>query len=150
MPEYPSCTFVAANDSEAIAIVMFNSHLLSHQGGTATLRNDSQMKQKLPPVPRPIVKQDIDDEEWVTFLEEWLRFKRCTSIPEGSLADQLFQCCERGLGRLIIKENPEVIEEGEDALLEAIKQMAVIQIATSYQRIFRRSVVQQHTMKLAE
>ena len=40
----------------------------------------------------------------------------------------------KDLGRLIIKENPEVIDEGEDALLEAIKQMAVIQIATSVRR----------------
>ena len=138
MPEipcqYPNCAFVATNDSEAIAIVMFNSHLISHQGATTTLRNEHQMKQKLPPNARTIVKQDIDDEEWTTFLEEWLCFKRCTSIPEGSLADQLFQCCERELGRLIIKENPEVIDEGEDALLEAIKQMAVIQIATSVRR----------------
>ena len=48
-----------------------------------------------------------------------------------NIADQLFQCCERGLGRLLIIENPDIIEEGEDALLLAIKQMAVIQIATS-------------------
>ena len=103
--QYPNCAFMATNDSEAIAIVMFNNYLISHQGPTATLCDEPQMEQKLPPIPRPIVKQDIDDEEWATFLEEWLRFKRCTSIPEGSLADQLFQCYERGLSRLIIRES---------------------------------------------
>ena len=137
MPEipcqYPQCTFVAKNDSEAIAIVMFNSHLISHQAQSPASHHDISAKQKLPPIVRPVVKQDIDDEEWVTFVEEWTRFKRCTSMSEESTADQLFQCCERALGRLLI-ENPDIIEEGEDALLLAIKQMAVIQIATSVRR----------------
>ena len=119
---------------KVVAIVMLNSHLLSHQGANATLCNDSQMKQKLSQIPRPIVSKILMTKEWVTFLEEWLRFKRCTSILKGSHADQLFQCCERGLGRHIIKENPEVTEEGENALLEAIKQMAVMQVATIVRR----------------
>ena len=132
--QYPQCTFVARNDSEAIAIVMFNSHLISHQAPSSASHNDISAKQKLPPIVRPVVKQDIDDEEWATFVEEWTRFKRCTSMSQESTADQLFQCCERALGRLLIKENPDIIEEGEDALLLAIKQMAVIQIATSVRR----------------
>ena len=77
MPEipcqFPSCSFVANNASEAIAIVMFNSHHLSHQTGSH--QQDSQVKQKLPPITRPTVKQDIDEEEWET-NEEWTRFKR--------------------------------------------------------------------------
>ena len=104
MPEipcqFPQCTFVANNDSKAVAIVMFNSHLLSHQSPSG-MTHESSQKQKLTPISRPMVKQDIDDEEWATFLEEWTRFKRCTSIPTDSLADQLFQYFER----LIIKEN---------------------------------------------
>ena len=130
--QYPGCTFVANNASEAIAIVMFNSHLLSHQN--ASQQQNGQVKQKLPPITRPTVKQDIDEEEWATFIEEWTRFKRCTVIPESNIADRLFQCCERSLGRLLIKENPTVISEGEDVLLKAMKQMAVIQIATSVRR----------------
>ena len=130
MPEilcqYPNCAFVATNDSEAIVLIISNSNLISHQGATATLRNEPQMKQKLPLIPRPIVKQAIDDKEWATFLDKWLPFKRCISIPRGSLADQLFQCCERELDQLIIKENPVVIEECEYALLEEIEKMAVI------------------------
>ena len=136
MPEipcqYPNCSFVADNASEAIAIVMLNSHLLSHQ--VTSQQQECPVKQKLPPITRPTVKQDIDEEEWVTFVEEWNRFKRCTTIPQGSVADQLFQCCERSLGRLLIKENPEIISEGEEELLKAIKQMAVIHIATSVRR----------------
>ena len=53
---------------------------------------------------------------------------------EECTADQLFQCWERGLGQLRIKENPKIIEEGEDTLPLAIKQMSVIQISTSVHR----------------
>ena len=90
MPEipcqYPQCTFVAKNDSEAIAIVMFNSHLISHQAQSPASHHDISAKQKLPPIVRPVVKQDIDDEEWATFVEEWTRFKKCTSMSKESTA----------------------------------------------------------------
>ena len=80
------------------------------------------------------MKQDITEEEWETFTQEWKRFKRCTDIPVGQEADQLFDCCEKTLGRLVIKENPEIIESGEEELLQALKRMAVIKIATCVRR----------------
>ena len=46
-----------------------------------------QPSRKLPPIVRPVVKQDIDDEEWATFVEEWTPFKRCKSMSEESAAD---------------------------------------------------------------
>ena len=88
-------------------------------------------KQRLPPIERPTLKQDINDEEWETFTQEWKRFQRCASIPTGQEADQLFVCCEEGLGRLLLKEDPDVIDAGVDALLRAMKRMAVIKVATS-------------------
>lgn len=112
--QYPKCSFVADNASEAIAIVMFNSHLLSHQ--VKSQQQDCPVKQKLSSITRPTVKQDIDEEEWVIFVEEWNRFKRCTTISESSVADQLFQYCERSFGRLLIKENPEIISESKEEL----------------------------------
>ena len=55
MPEipfqFPNCNFVADNASEAIAIVMFNSHLISHQASTSQ-QQDGQVKQKLPLITR--------------------------------------------------------------------------------------------------
>ena len=56
-------------------------------------------------------------------LAEWKRYKRITNLPDSEFADQLFQCCERPLARLLLKENPDIIEEGEQALTEAIKNM---------------------------
>ena len=62
--------------------------------GDFTAEHDSEKivkssKQKLPPIERPKLKQDITEVEWDTFTQEWKRFKRCTEIPNGQEADQL-------------------------------------------------------------
>ena len=67
-------------------------------------------------------------------IGEWKRYKRITKLLASEFADQLFQCCERPLARLLLKENPDFIEEGEQALTEAIKKMAVLQVAISVRR----------------
>ena len=110
---------------------MFSSHIVVHQQ-PATVNTTA--KQKVPPIDRPEIKQDVTDEDWATFIAEWSRFKRCTDIPGRCIGDQLFQCCERSLGRLLIKENPDIIAAGEEALLNAMKRRAVIRIATSVRR----------------
>ena len=110
--QYPGCEFKANNASEAIAIATFNSHLLSHQGRQA----NEPPAQKLPPIQRPEIRQDINDEDWVTFLAEWEHFKRCTSISEDRVADHLYMCCERTLARLLIREDPEIISKGENEM----------------------------------
>ena len=121
---------------------MFNSHLLSHQPQQQA--RPAIAKQKIPPIARPEIKQDVSDEEWNSFVQEWNQFKCCTDIPQGSEADHLFQCCERGLGRLVIRENSEIIAEGEESLLAAIKSMAVIKVATGVRRAALLATKQDH------
>ena len=129
--QYPGCNFIAENTSEAIALVMFKSHLMSHSQAAATSTANSQ---KLPPIPRPEIKQDVSEEDWISFVAEWGTFKRCTSIPEDRVPDQLYQCCEKSLARLIIREQPDIVSKGEAELLAAMKRLAVIKIATSVRR----------------
>lgn len=139
--QFTECTFVAKHDLETVAVAMFNSHLLTHQPQSSSR---STTKQKLPPIARPNVKQDITEEEWTAFELEWNRFKRCTDIPHGQEADQLYDCCEKGLGRLLVREDPAIVEAGEKALLDAIKRMAVIKVATSVRRTKLLSSKQDH------
>ncbi len=146
--QFPECQFVAESASEAVAIVMFNSHLISHQQPAQS--GPGPAKQKIPPIKRPEIKQDVSDEDWSTFVTEWGNLKRCTDIPVGCDADQLFQCCERSLARLLLRENPNIISEGEDNLMEAINQMAVIKVATSVRRTKLLSVKQDHGETIRE
>ena len=141
--QFTDCQFVAEHSSETVALAMFNSHLLIHQQQPSTSSNRST-KQKLPPIVRPQIKQDVTEEDWTAFKLEWIRFKRCTEMPPGQEADQLFDCCEKGLGRLLLKEDSAIVEAGEEALLKAIKRMAVIKVATSVRRTQLLGLKQDH------
>lgn len=138
--QYPGCDYAVEHESEAIAVVMYQSHGNSHLQTSADRRNHA----KPPQIARPEVKQDISAEEWYSFVEEWRRFKRITGLQDSEIADQLYQCCERQLSRLLLKENPNIIDEGEKALLEAIRKMAVLQVATSVRRTKLLSTKQEH------
>ena len=129
--QFTGCPFKAENNSEAIALAMFNSHLLTHSQPASRAPTHSQ---RLPPIPRPEMKQDVDEEDWDSFIAEWKNFKRCTAIPADQLADQLFLCCEKSLSRLLIREQPNIVSEGETEILTAMKRLAVIKVATSVRR----------------
>ena len=130
--QFPGCDYSVENDSENIACTLLSSHNSVHLQPVST--NARSHHNKPPPITRPEIKQDISAEEWYSVLAEWKRYKRITNLPDSEFADQLFQCCERPLARLLLKENPDIIEEGEQALIEAIKKMAVLQVAISVRR----------------
>ena len=138
--QYPGCGFKAENASEAIALAMFQSHLMSHSQAAAAPAHS----QRLPPIPRPEVKQDISEEDWTSFVAEWGNFKRCTGIADNQVTDQLYQCCEKSLARLLIREEPDIVSQGETELLAAMKRLAVIKIATSVRRTNLLSLKQSH------
>ena len=126
---FPGCDFTVEHDIEQIAVLLFQNQLARHTQPTTV----KSSKPKLPPIERPKLNQVITEEplpppekEWDTSTQELKRFKRCTEISNGQEADQLIDCCDKTLGRLKLKENPEVIESGEEELLQALKRMAVI------------------------
>jgi hypothetical protein len=129
--QFDGCNVKVEHDSEAVALAMFQSHMMTHQ---VKLQSNTVHSQKLPPIQRPEVKQDITEEDWDTFVIEWTNFKRCTSIPTASIVDQLYQCCEKSLARLLIREQPDIVSKDEDTLLEAMKRFSVIKVATSVRR----------------
>ena len=129
------CDYVAEHASEGVAIALLTSHSQNHK---------KSGKQKAPHIERPELKQDISIEEWQVFEKDWSRFKKYIDIDDGDLADQLFQCCVKPLRRLLIKENPNIIDEGVQALLDAMKRMAVLHVATSVRRANLLSTKQEH------
>ena len=105
-------------------MLLLQSHIASHTQPTAV----KSSKQKSPSIERPKLKQDINEEEWDTFTQEWKRLKRSTDIPFGQEADKLFDCCENSLGCLILGENS---ESGTPA---SPKKNGIHQMATSIRR----------------
>ena len=142
--QYNNCNTVIEDASEAIAIAMYNSHNMTHTHATAAPAAPQRAAAKGPAVPHPILKQDIPAEEWYTFLQEWKQFKKLVPFPPGEAADQLYLCCDRPLARLLLRENPGIVEEGEENLLAAMKSMAVLQVAKSVTRARLRGMSQEH------
>ena len=138
--QFSDCDHTVIHASEAVALAMFNTHVMTHNQPAAAISN----AQKLPPIPRPEIRQDMSEEDWCSFVVEWNNFKKCTGIKNDAYADQLFQCCERNLMKVLIRGQPNIVEEGETKLLEAIKNLAVIKIATSAQRTKLLSSKQAH------
>ena len=64
---FTGCGFKVTNDSEKIALAMFESHMLTHSKPVPSL--------KLPPMPRPEINQDITEEDWVCTNTEWTNYK---------------------------------------------------------------------------
>ncbi len=129
---YPGCEEIIEHESEAVAIAYLNNHNTVHTAAAASTSSVAQ--RKTPQILRPELKQDITAEEWYSFVAEWKTYKRIAKIPESELADQLYQCCDRPLARLLLKENPNIILEGEIALKIAMQRMAVLQVAVSVRR----------------
>ena len=78
--QFPGCEVEIEHASEAVALAMFQSHVVSHSQVTTSLKVPSQ---RLPPIPRPEVNQDVSKEDWVSLVAEWTNFKLCTEIEDN-------------------------------------------------------------------
>ena len=131
--QFTGCDWTIEHNSEAVAIALLTSHGNVHIHGPGP--TEARLKQ--PKVDRPELVQDISDEDWEAFEEEWRRFKRSwytRSTSQVEVTDQLLQCCEQNLRRLLVKQDPEISSQPESDVLKAIREMAVIKIASSVRR----------------
>ena len=129
--QFTGCGFKVTNDSEKIALAMFESHMLTH--------SQPVRKLNLPPMPRPEINQDITEEDWVCTNTEWTNYKSylkstCPTISDEEIVKQLHQCCEKGLGRLVIREQPDLLSKNEEEVLKAIKKFAVAKVPICVRR----------------
>ena len=97
--QFTGCTYRAENASEQVALAMYNSHQLTHQQ-SPSMRPSSK---KPPSIPRPEIKQDVNEEDWESVVSEWGNSKRYNDIPDDQIAIQLLACCEKGLSRLVVR-----------------------------------------------
>ena len=128
--QFPGCDHKVSHASEAVALVMFKTHAMSHEPMTTSTGRNS----KLPPIPRPELGLDVSEEDYCSFVVKWNNFKRISGIGQDSHADQLFQCCDKDLMKLVIRSQPDIVSKGEVELLKEMKDLAVVKVATSARR----------------
>ncbi|XP_078377784.1 uncharacterized protein LOC144660939 [Oculina patagonica] len=131
----PACDFKTDDVSEAIAIALLANHSLVHQRTLPILAGSSQ-----PPVPRgpkldrPKVNIGVSTEEWNVFTRRWEVFCTGSGIDEASAPSQLFQCTENKLGDSLLKGNPNAASSTLTDLLNAMRSLAIIPVATGVLR----------------
>lgn len=94
----------------------------------------------LPPVPRgpklerPRVNIGVSTEEWNLFTRRWEVFRTGSGIDDESAPSQLFQCAENELDDSLLKANPQAASTTLPDLLDAMRSLAVILVATDVLR----------------
>ena len=142
--QLPDCEYVAEHASEAVAIAMLTSHNMTHLPSSS-----GSSSSRAPKIDRPVLKQDITDEEWTMFKREWERFKKCFSFTDN-LNDQLFQCCVDKLRDLLLRMDPNICDGTEASMLTSMEKMAVLHQAATVRRTRLFELKQAHGQPVRE
>lgn len=128
----PSCDFETQDVSEALAIAMSQNHGLAHQ---ATIASPEPTPNVRPPsFERPRIDVGVSTEDWNVFVRRWNVFRTGSGINEVTAAAQLFQCAGPQFGDHILKTNTNATTDHPEQLLETMRSLAVIPVATSVSR----------------
>ena len=131
----PHCEFKTLDVSEDLAIALLTNHGLAHQN-TAPTATASAPEPVLrgPKLDRPKVNVGVSTEEWNVFVRRWEVFRAGSRIDDSSAPSQLFQCAGPELGDSILKAKPDAASDSLPQLLENMRSLAVIPVATGVLR----------------
>ena len=113
---------------------MLTTHLSTHsqaahppqQQGNATSSSSKTAKKT-----RPSVTNQMSEESWRFFLDEWSRYKRQTGIKDQELLDELWGCMTDELRQLAFAEGGTTNLTTEDLMTIRIKSLAVVSLHSS-------------------
>ena len=130
---FTNCDYQTENVSEALAIALLGNHGLSHQNPIVAAPAPAHVFQG-PKLERPKVDIGVTNEGWNVFVRRWDVFRTGSGIGETSAPSQLFQCASQDLGDSLLKTNPNAATSTLPQLLEAMRSLAVIPVATGVLR----------------
>ena len=125
------CGYSTGEHSEPVAIAYFNAHMLKHKQPKA---QQSASRQSGPKLDRPMIEAGASMEEWNLFTRKWKIFKDGSHIDDKDASHHLFQCADGQLGDALLKTDPDIVSKDVDAVLQAMKKLSVIPIATGILR----------------
>ena len=128
-----NCLYTTDDVDAAIAAALLVIHNNVHVSAPTTAAT-TPMRQRAPKIERPKISCGSSEETWNAFTMRWSMFKRGTELSATETVQHLFQCCDDDLGDAILKGAPTAVTGTEEALLAAIKQLAVIPVAICVRR----------------
>jgi len=122
----PECTYTTGDKTEAVAVALLNAHMYSHKQSTVK-RSGSTLKP-------PSIEEGATMEVWNNFERKWKMYKEGERITGSDVSYHLFHCAESALGDALLKSDPDISSKGETEILEQMKNLAVIPVATGIVR----------------
>ena len=126
---YPGCDYQTDDGEAAVIAAQLNIHAYTHR--PAAQSTPAATSQKPPNMERPVILRETTAEDWEIFTRKWDLFKQATDIPNDQLTNHLWQCCEPTLATDLFRQIADITKVGEESVLQAIKSLAVINVASS-------------------
>ena len=133
-----NCGFATADVGDAVGAVLLTHHLNgAHRGNAAGAAAAQAGNVKKPD--RPAMKEDANDQEWVTFEFEWDRYKKAAGIAADNdkIRSELLYSCDSTLRARLLemvgKDTLDTINEAD--LLKLIKRSAVLTVEKVVHRV---------------
>ena len=117
----------------AVLAAELSNHTVVAHAPNSEKDPDANVK-KSPAIDRPKISTGSTEESWAVFLKKWELFKNGSKISKSQLNNHLFQCCVDTLGDDLLKGTTDIMKESEEALLSAIKRLAVQPVARGVRR----------------
>ena len=109
-------------------MALLNTHALHHTPSAAASQPAG------PKLDRPSVSMGITLEEWNIFHRRWNVFQSGSRIADDAAAPHIFQCADGVVGDALLKVDSDITTRPPDELLEMMKTLAVIPVATGVLR----------------
>ena len=151
MPVVPcpaeGCDFQTGDFEAAIAVDLLKIHAASSHTANAPaapVTNTGDRQQQPPKLNRPKISRGMTEEEWSIVCRKWSIFKATMNIPVDQASTHLWQCCDEDLTADIFRDIPNVSSIAEQDLLDAIKRLAVLSLATTVRKTELLNLRQDH------
>ena len=127
----PDCGYSTGDQTEPVAIAYLNAHMYAHMSPPAQQQSAaSGVRRGGPKLDRPTIKTGVSMEEWIMFTRRWNIFREGSQIADDNVSHHLFQCADEALGDALLKTDPDILRRSIDVVLNTMKKLAVIPVAT--------------------
>ena len=133
------CNYVTEDVTPELVTALIKLHAVSHeQPVSSTAAKPEKVK-------RPTVALAGSSEDWQYFITRWNEYKAATKINDEDIVLQLLECCEEPLRKDLTRNaGCSLSGETEQTVLQAIKNLAVIEENNMVARVRLHNMKQDH------
>ncbi len=120
----PNCEFQTGDYPATVCSSILDAH-----NGHAHGNPQAATRKRAPKVDRPELADDIEEEEWNNFHQNWRIFVQANGIDEADIAVQLYSCCNSSLKPKLFAIHHDFLDRPVVELLPLLKKLTVIPVS---------------------